>query len=74
MANILAPDGKWFVCQACGKRSRDRYGDRAIDAGWDESCMMNCALANESDCIVINGRVRQVNGEAQDESGCEVVK
>lgn len=27
-----------YVCLACGKRSRDRYGYDSIDGGWDESC------------------------------------
>ena len=45
----LAPHGKVWVCQACGKRSRTRYGfdtkkNRVCDHGWDESCMMNCEL------------------------------
>jgi hypothetical protein len=46
----LAPTGYQWQCQACGKRSRTRYGfdkagkRQAIDHGWDESCMMNAAL------------------------------
>lgn len=38
--NKVAPEGFVFVCMACGKRSRDRYGDQAIDPGWDVSCML----------------------------------
>jgi len=30
-----------FVCLACGKQSKDRYGDKPISYGWDESCMLN---------------------------------
>lgn len=30
-----------FVCLACGKRSKDRYGVAPISRGWDESCMLN---------------------------------
>jgi transposase-like protein len=44
MTNVEAPAGQVFVCSACGKRSKDRYGYRAIDAGWDESCMLNAVL------------------------------
>lgn len=28
--NQRAPDGQVWVCTACGKRSRDLYGDEAI--------------------------------------------
>ena len=48
----LAPRGKVWVCQACGKRSRTRYGfdaekNRVCDHGWDESCMMNAELITD---------------------------
>ena len=38
--NLLADEDKVFVCQACGKMSKDRYGDHKISRGWDESCML----------------------------------
>jgi len=44
--NMLAPDGKVWVCAACGKMSRDRYGDSAISYGWDESCFLHAFLAD----------------------------
>jgi hypothetical protein len=56
MANEQAPAGKVFMCGACGKLSRWRYGfDNSnqnsdpqgrpyASHGWDESCMMNSAL------------------------------
>ena len=44
MANEIAPEGQVYVCGACGKRSRDRYGSARIDYGWDESCMLNSVL------------------------------
>lgn len=48
MADIsIAPAGQIFVCGACGKRSRDRYGFQKIDAGWDESCMLQAVLCRE---------------------------
>jgi hypothetical protein len=49
----LAPKGYIWVCQACGKRARSRYGfdennkSTAIDYGWDESCMMHAQLCEE---------------------------
>jgi hypothetical protein len=49
MGNDIAPKGQIFVCNACGKRSRDRYGDQAIDRGWDESCMIHAVLCYETD-------------------------
>lgn len=47
MPNEIAKPGTIFVCRACGKTSRDRYGDQAISAGWDESCMSNAVLCHE---------------------------
>lgn len=32
---------------ACGKRSKDEFGYKAIDYGWDESCMLKCELVTE---------------------------
>lgn len=46
----IAPEGTVWVCGACGKRARSRYGfdegrrSTALDAGWDESCMLNAIL------------------------------
>lgn len=57
MSNEIAPKGKVFVCMACGKRSRDRYGEQKIDHMWDESCMLNCTLLDESDLVIRDGRV-----------------
>jgi hypothetical protein len=45
--NEIAPPGKVFECAACGKRSRDRYGNQAIDRGWDVSCVLNSVLVDE---------------------------
>lgn len=48
MANEIAGLGQVFVCGACGKRSMDRYGDKAIDRGWDASCMSNSTLCADA--------------------------
>jgi hypothetical protein len=45
----LAPDDQVWVCSACGKTSRSKYGFDAMnrqcaDRGWDESCMLNSVL------------------------------
>ena len=57
MANEIAPDRQVFVCRMCGKRSKDRYGDRAIDRGWDESCMLHAVPVWEMGLSLDNGRV-----------------
>lgn len=51
MANDVAPPGTVFVCGACGKTSRSRYGwnpdngaERVADPGWDSSCMLHAVL------------------------------
>jgi hypothetical protein len=46
----LAPEGQIYVCAACGKRARSRFGFDAmgrstwIDHGWDTSCMTHAVL------------------------------
>lgn len=48
-----APEGQVWICGACGKRSRTRYGFDAdekpttLDWGWDESCMLHAVLCFE---------------------------
>lgn len=42
--NRFAPDGTTWVCGACGKTSKDRYGDGK--SSWDESCMLNAVLCH----------------------------
>lgn len=44
MPNEQAPKGHVFVCIICNKRSRDKYGYKKIDRGWDVSCMLNSQL------------------------------
>ena len=46
--NKVAPEGMVYVCAACGKRSKDRYGDQKIDRLWDASCMMHAVLCYEN--------------------------
>lgn len=46
-SNMLAPDGYVYQCMACGKRARDRYGNKPIDYGFDESCMLNSMLVKQ---------------------------
>lgn len=55
--NVVAGEGQVWVCGACGKCSRDKYGEQPIDRGWDESCMLNSTLCDESTLVFRNGRV-----------------
>jgi hypothetical protein len=66
--NEVAPEGQVFVCMACGKMSRDKYGDQQISRGWDVSCMLNSALFDETELVIENNRVTKIerktdNGE-----------
>lgn len=47
--DYVAPPGHIFLCDACGKVSRTRYGlDGSAQHGWDESCMLNASLMKEA--------------------------
>ena len=48
----IAPEGKLWVCGACGKTATNRYGE---EGGWDESCMLNSGL-HDVDKLVYQGR------------------
>lgn len=44
----FALKGTIWVCAACGKTHKDRYGeDGEGDRGWDESCMLKAVLCEE---------------------------
>ena len=58
--NTTAPQGQIFVCVACGKLSRDRYGNDKVSHGWDENCMMSAILCRESHLVFQDGRVIEV--------------
>lgn len=57
--NKFAPEDKIWVCLACGKFSKDKFGDKDLNTshGWDESCIINCQLFN------VNKLVYSENGE-----------
>jgi hypothetical protein len=43
----FAPEGAVWVCGACGKTAKDRYGMEGEQSpGWDESCMLNSTLCH----------------------------
>lgn len=55
-----APKGKVFVCLGCGKISTTRFGLGAKN-GWDESCMLNCILADKNKLVFGEyGRVTKI--------------
>lgn len=65
MANEKAEVGTIFVCGACGKTARWRYGfddknvnDPERSPGWDESCAMHSVLCHEAKTP--DGRFRAV--------------
>lgn len=39
---VIAPEGTIYVCQACGKKSKNLHGSE--QSSWDESCMLNAVL------------------------------
>ena len=45
--NSVAPPGQVFVCTACGKLSRDLYGQQKLSQGWDVSCTLHAVLCYE---------------------------
>lgn len=67
--NEVAPEGQVWVCGACGKRSKDRYGFQKIDRGWDESCFLNSVLCLESSLVFQDGRVIKADAAPQRSDG-----
>ncbi len=52
MSDHAAGPDETYVCMACGKTSRTKYGlERTSAPGWDESCMLNSVLYKTSDLV-----------------------
>ena len=66
--NKEAPEGQVFVCAACGKRSRDKYGYQKIDRLWDESCMLNSVLVYEDSLKFDSKTGRVISATAVEEN------
>lgn len=62
--NETAPKDYVWVCFACGKRSKDKYGSDPIDKGWDESCMLNSYMVAEADITITDHRVSEFDGDS----------
>ena len=58
MNRRMAPHGQIFVCQACGKMSRDQYGDQGTL--WDASCFLHSILCYVDKLEIKDGRVKKV--------------
>lgn len=54
----IAPERQIWICGACGKTSKDQYGDPGTS--WDESCMLNSVLVWESSVKRTNGGVAAI--------------
>lgn len=63
VSNDVAPEGHVFVCLACGKRSKDRYGNQPLQRGWDVSCALNSDMFPIEHLVMENGRVVSIKGE-----------
>jgi hypothetical protein len=61
----FAPSGKIWVCHACGKVAKDRYGmDGSMrSSGWDESCAINCTCVDMNYLVWQGDRVCGVKVE-----------
>ena len=61
----IAPEGKIWVCLACGKVSKDLFGSNNPEEttrGWDESCVLNAQLFDTDKLVfdVDSGRVTEI--------------
>lgn len=45
----LAPDGKLWVCMACGRIAKHLYISRYATEGWGEGCEENAELHDRKD-------------------------
>jgi hypothetical protein len=53
----IAPEGSVWVCGACGKTAKDRYGGPNDNPLWDESCMLNAVLCDATTLVMSGSRV-----------------
>jgi hypothetical protein len=58
----IAPEGKIWVCLACGKVAEDKYGcEGFVTKGWDVSCSLNSGLVDRHRLVYgTNGLVIEV--------------
>lgn len=68
--DTMAPPDKIWVCLACGKVSKDKFGGETLSSfGWDVSCMLNSDLF-DMDCLVYDehGRVVAINRKPNEDT------
>ena len=71
----FAPEGYLWVCVACGKTAKDRYGiEGTKSAGWDASCMLNSVLAKETDLEYKPTPTPLLDGTGTNAFECSVVR
>lgn len=68
LTDNIAPEGKSWVCLACGKVSKDKYGGATASPGWDVSCMLNSDLFDEDQLVYdeTGKRVVMVAGDKEE--------
>lgn len=59
----LCSEDKTWLCTACGKKSRTKYGFdinsiNVCDRGWDSSCMLNAILIKKEKLKDIKPRIK----------------
>lgn len=59
MPDNLCKEDELFVCLACGKTSKSRYGSDSH--GWDVSCMLNGEVFKKNRLMFDVGRVVKIN-------------
>ena len=63
----IAPEGKIWICLACGKTAKNKYGPPDCMKGWDASCVMNSALVDEKYVVYgEDGRVKEIKEAEND--------
>jgi hypothetical protein len=66
--NREAGPNQVFVCGACGKRSKDLHGTKALDKGWDVSCTLNAVLCKEDTLTYKNNKLVYAEVVEEDET------
>lgn len=65
----FAREGTIWVCAACGKTHKDRYGNEGDgDRGWDESCMLHAVLCVEGSVPWMEAAFEPATPKPEDQS------
>ncbi len=55
--NELAGPGEVFLCPLCGRRSKDRDGNKPVGGSWDTSCRSHAVRVLEASIVTQGGRI-----------------